>query len=126
MSAKTSHSLHASPIRKVDKPWGYELVWAETKDYVAKMLFVRAGESLSLQYHQVKEETLFLESGECELLAGETEHQLQQVPFQVGTAFHIRPGLRHRIAGVTDCRIFEVSTPHLTDVVRLEDRYGRQ
>lgn len=120
MSEKTS------PIRKVDKPWGYELIWAHTKDYVAKMLFVRAGESLSLQYHQAKEETLYLESGDCELLAGESEDQLSKVDFRPGTAFHIKPGLRHRIAGVTDCRIFEVSTPQLTDVVRLEDRYGRK
>lgn len=113
-------------IRKVDKPWGYELIWAETKDYVAKLLFIRAGESLSLQYHQVKSETLFLESGQCDLLAGEHESQLQKQDFKTGTAFHIPPGLRHRMTAVTDCRIFEVSTPHLTDVVRLEDRYGRK
>jgi mannose-6-phosphate isomerase len=118
-------SEKTSPIRKIDKPWGYELIWAHTPDYVAKVLFVRAGESLSLQYHEQKEETLFLESGECDLLAGEHESALRKVDFVPGTAFHIKPGLRHRISGITDCRIFEVSTPQLSDVVRLEDRYGR-
>jgi len=119
-------SEKTSPIRKIDKPWGYELIWAQTPDYVAKLLFVRAGESLSLQYHEIKEETLFLESGDCNLMAGDSEETLHKIDFRPGTAFHIKPGLRHRIAGVTDCRIFEVSTPHLSDVVRLEDRYGRK
>lgn len=114
-----------SPIQRIEEPWGYELVWAKTGDYVAKILFVRAGESLSLQYHQIKEETLFLESGECLLMVGEDENNLEKAAFKIGTAFHIPPGLRHRISAVSDCRIFEVSTPHLQDVVRLEDRYGR-
>ncbi len=118
--------MNTANIRKVDKPWGYELIWAETQDYVAKMLFVRAGESLSLQYHQVKEETLFLESGECNLSAGKHESAMERVHFTKGTSFHIPPGLRHKISALSDCRIFEVSTPHLTDVVRLEDRYGRK
>jgi mannose-6-phosphate isomerase len=120
LSAKTT-----SFVERIEKPWGYELVWAKTQDYVAKLLFVRAGESLSLQYHKIKEETLFLETGECTLLAGEDESQLAPVVFTPGKSFHVPPGLRHRITAVTDCRIFEVSTPHLTDVVRLEDRYGR-
>lgn len=118
-------SARTSPPRIIEKPWGHELVWAETRDYVAKLLFIRAGESLSLQFHEVKEETLYLESGQCELFAGDHENSLERIDFPIGTAFHIKPGLRHRIAGITDCRIFEVSTPHLNDVVRLEDRYGR-
>jgi mannose-6-phosphate isomerase-like protein (cupin superfamily) len=115
-----------SPIERVEKPWGYELIWAKTSHYVAKLLFVRAGESLSLQYHREKEETLFLESGDCTLLAGDDEKHLQSVDFTHGKAFHIPPGLRHRIRAKSDCRIFEVSTPQLSDVVRLEDRYGRK
>ncbi len=120
MSAKST-----SPVERIDKPWGHELLWAKTEHYVAKLLYVRAGESLSLQYHQLKEETLYLESGECVLLAGESETQLETVPFTLHTAFHIPPKLLHRLSAITDCRIFEVSTPHLADVVRLEDRYGR-
>ncbi len=112
-------------VRRIEKPWGYELVWAETAQYVGKVLFVKAGESLSLQYHRVKEETMFLESGEILLEAGLDENSLQPVPFPPDTAFHIPPGVLHRITAKTDCRIFEVSTPHLDDVVRLKDRYGR-
>ena len=115
----------ADKLEKTTKPWGYEILWAKTPDYVAKLLFVKAGESLSLQYHRMKEETLFLESGECTLVAGPHENDLKPVDFKPGVAFHIPPGLRHRISAVTDCRIFEVSTPQLDDVIRLEDRYGR-
>ncbi len=112
-------------VRKVEKPWGYELIWAETENYVGKILFVKAGESLSLQYHRIKEETMFLESGEVLLESGTDENNLQPVSFAAGTAFHISPGVLHRLTAKTDCRVFEVSTPHLNDVVRLKDRYGR-
>jgi len=117
---------HTPELIRIEKPWGYELIWAKTHDYVAKILFVRASNSLSLQYHRVKEETLFLESGDCELETGDDESSLHPVAFVVGTAFHIPPGRLHRISAKTDCRIFEVSTPHLTDVVRLKDSYGRR
>lgn len=113
-------------IEKIEKPWGYELIWAKTNRYVAKILFVRAGEGLSLQYHRIKEETLFLESGDCHLEAGPDADHLSVVEFKPGMRFHIPPGRVHRISAKTDCRIFEVSTPELTDVVRLEDRYGRK
>ena len=113
------------PGRRVDKPWGYEIIWAETPQYVAKLLFVRAGESLSLQYHRMKEETMFLESGELLLEAGEDEKSLRPVEFPAGNAFHIPPGTLHRLTAKSDCRIFEASTPHLSDVVRLKDKYGR-
>ena len=112
-------------VKRIEKPWGYELLWAHTNQYVGKVLFVKAGESLSLQYHKVKEETMFLESGEILLESGPDENNLKPVPFPVGTAFHIPPGTLHRITAKTDCRIFEVSTNHLDDVVRLKDRYGR-
>jgi len=112
-------------IEKTEKPWGYELLWAKTNDYVAKVLFVKAGESLSLQYHEEKEETLFLESGQCDLYAGPEVASLKKQDFKVGDSFHVPPRLIHQISAVTDCRIFEVSTPQLHDVVRLKDRYGR-
>jgi len=111
--------------KKIDKPWGYELVWAETPHYVGKILVINPGESLSLQYHKIKEETLYLESGECLLEAGEDESQLKKINLVAGDVFHIPPGYRHRLSAVTKCRFFEVSTPHLTDVVRLQDKYGR-
>ena len=110
----------------VQKPWGYELIWAKTDTYVGKLLFIRAGEGLSLQYHRTKEETMFLESGQCELEFGRDESTLEKIQFTPGTSFHIVPGLLHRLTAVTDCRIFEVSTPHLSDVVRVKDRYGRK
>ena len=111
--------------RKVEKPWGYELIWAETDKYVAKLLFVKAGESLSLQYHRIKEETMYLESGDILLEAGDSEESLAPVEFKAGSVFHIPPGTLHRLTARTDCRIFEASTPHLDDVVRLQDKYGR-
>jgi len=120
LSAKSTQ-----PGKKIEKPWGYELIWAHTPVYVAKLLFVRAGESLSLQYHRVKEETMYLESGDLLLEAGDDEASLQPVPFPAGHVFHIPPGTLHRLTARTDCRIFEASTPHLDDVVRLKDRYGR-
>lgn len=114
------------PGKRIDKPWGYEILWAETPHYVAKLLFVRAGASLSLQYHRHKEETMYLESGECWIETGDSEDSLVRVPFPVGHAHHIPPGRLHRITAVTDVRIFETSTPHLDDVVRLRDDYGRR
>lgn len=113
------------PVQKIDKPWGYELLWAKTKDYVGKVLFVKKGESLSLQYHEQKEETLFIESGECWIETGSDKNFLQRILFSSGDVFHIPPRKLHRISAKSDCRIFEVSTPQLSDVVRLEDRYGR-
>lgn len=112
-------------IERTEKPWGYELLWAHTKDYVAKVLFVRAGESLSLQYHEKKEETMYFESGEAVMETGPSQDRLEKFVFQPGEVFHIKPGTLHRLQARTDCRIFEVSTPHLQDVVRLKDNYGR-
>lgn len=111
---------------KIQKPWGHELIWAKTAHYVAKILVVRAGESLSLQFHRQKEETLFFESGECALETGPDERSLSKLELKAGDIFHVPPGTLHRIAAITDCRIFEVSTPQLDDVVRLQDRYGRK
>ncbi|MBA2568646.1 MAG: cupin [Actinobacteria bacterium] len=111
---------------KVDKPWGYELIWAVTDEYVGKILFVRAGESLSLQFHNLKDESWLVHSGRARIeMAAPGEKLLQAEVIEAGAAFRIRPGIIHRVTGVDDTTIIEVSTPHLDDVVRLEDRYGR-
>ena len=114
-----------SEIRKVDKPWGYEIIFAHTDRYAGKILHVDAGHALSLQYHEEKEETLYLLRGQY-VLTVEEEGELVEHNVREGNAFHIRPGTRHRmVAGPEGCDILEVSTPELDDVVRLEDRYGR-
>jgi mannose-6-phosphate isomerase-like protein (cupin superfamily) len=113
--------------RRVEKPWGYELWWARTDRYVGKILHVRRGESLSLQYHNVKDETILLQSGRLLLETGAQgqQEELRRVEMKPGDVFHITPGTLHRMTGIEDCDILEVSTPELEDVVRLEDRYGR-
>lgn len=112
--------------RFVDKPWGREEIFAETSRYVGKILFIKAGEALSLQYHQVKEETLRVLDGEVEFVAGPDQDHLRAHVLGPGEVFHVGPGTLHRMTARTDCRLLEVSTPELDDVVRLEDRYGRQ
>jgi mannose-6-phosphate isomerase-like protein (cupin superfamily) len=112
--------------RKVVKPWGHEEIFAETEQYVGKILFVRQGEALSLQYHEIKEETLRILEGEIELVTGSDVENLESHMIGPETVFHISPGTLHRMVAVTDCLLLEVSTNHLDDVVRLEDRYGRE
>ena len=112
-------------VRRVDKPWGYELIWAVTDRYVGKVLHIKAGHKLSLQYHRQKDETVMVWSGRMQF-----EHFLEGQPPQIkemgpGDAFHVTPLLRHRMIAVEDTDVFEVSTTELDDVVRLEDRYGR-
>jgi mannose-6-phosphate isomerase len=116
----------ASLTRRVDKPWGYELIWADTELYVGKILFVREGCSLSLQFHNHKDETWYVQSGraEVELGAAGDRFTTREV-VGPGAAFHLRPGTVHRITAIEDTTVLEVSTPHLDDIVRLEDLYGR-
>ena len=112
--------------RRVEKPWGYELIWALTDVYCGKVLFVRAGHSLSLQYHRVKDESWLVQSGRAKLELGrEGEGTLDEQVIEAGDAFHYTPGTVHRVTAIEDTTILEVSTPHLDDVVRLEDAYGR-
>jgi len=112
--------------RKVDKPWGWELVWAEADAYVGKLLFVREGESLSLQYHEIKDESWLVQEGRARLELGEVGGDLDAIEISPGSAFRFRPGTVHRVTALEDTLVIEVSTPFLDDVVRLEDRYGRQ
>lgn len=110
--------------QRVPKPWGYELIFARTGRYVGKILHINRGESLSLQYHEMKEETLFVVAGELKLTI-EHEGERRELPLRAGQAFHIPPRMIHRMEAIDDTDVAEVSTPELDDVVRLEDRYGR-
>ena len=116
-----------TPVRTVPKPWGHETIWASNDLYVGKILHVKAGQSLSVQYHNVKDETVYLLSGELIYwvqLPGTEE--LRDQKLKVGDAFRITPGTIHYMEAVTDCDILEASTPELDDVVRIKDRYGRE
>lgn len=111
-------------MRKVDKPWGHELIWAHTDRYVGKVLFIRAGHKLSRQYHVMKDETLFVTRGTMILEVGPAD-QVETRTMEVGDTFHVAPKTIHRMIAQTDVEVMEVSTPELEDVVRLEDSYGR-
>jgi mannose-6-phosphate isomerase-like protein (cupin superfamily) len=112
---------------RVEKPWGYELIWALTDRFCGKLLFVRAGEQLSLQFHRVKDEAWLVHEGKAELeLAPTGEAVTSREVVGPGAAFHFEPGTVHRLRAIEDTMIFEVSTPEIEDVVRLEDRYGRE
>jgi mannose-6-phosphate isomerase-like protein (cupin superfamily) len=113
--------------RRVEKPWGWELIWALTDVYCGKVLFVRAGESLSLQFHRAKDESWLVQSGRAKLELGAVgQRALKEEVVGPGAAFHYTPGTVHRVTALEDTTILEVSTPQLDDVVRLEDAYGRE
>ena len=117
----------ARDVKKVEKPWGYELIWAATDIYVGKVLFVKAGHSLSLQYHEQKDESWLIQSGRARIQLGTVgSDSLEDDEVGAGAAFHYVPGTVHRVTAVEDTTILEVSTPHLDDVVRLADSYGRE
>jgi len=113
--------------RKVEKPWGYELIWAEADQYVGKVLFVNAGESLSLQFHRAKDESWLVQDGRAKLELGSAgDAMLNEEVVGPGACFRFRAGTVHRVTALEDTTILEVSTSQLEDVVRLEDRYGRE
>ena len=113
--------------RRVEKPWGWELIWAVADDYVGKILFVTAGNSLSLQFHNEKDESWYVQSGRAELELGDAGQGILNTEVILpGACFRFRPGTVHRVTAIEDTTILEVSTPHLDDVVRLEDKYGRE
>ena len=108
----------------IDKPWGYELLWARTERYAGKLLHIKRGESLSFQFHRIKDESIRLLSGTLEMDV-EVGGQRTKMQLKPGDCLHITPGMKHRMTALTDAEVLEVSTPELDDVVRLEDRYGR-
>jgi quercetin dioxygenase-like cupin family protein len=116
-----------SEVRFVEKPWGHEVIWAHTPLYVGKVLHIKAGHALSVQYHEKKDETIHLLSGEMIYRVGEgPSAPLQEITLKAGESFRNEPGMVHQMEAVTDCDVLEASTPHLDDVVRLKDRYGRE
>lgn len=118
-------------MKIVPKPWGHEVIWAHTDKYVGKLLHINAGQSLSVQYHSLKDETIHLLRGEMVYRiresggTGEGE-RLVEIPLREGESIRNTPGTVHQMEAITDCDVLEVSTPHLDDVVRLADRYGRE
>ena len=109
---------------RVEKPWGYELIWARTDRYVGKILHIEPGHVLSLQYHNKKDESIYVLAGEIilRLQQGETliERRMRQ-----GEAFHIAPKTIHQFEAIVASDLLEASTPEIDDVIRLKDRYGR-
>jgi mannose-6-phosphate isomerase len=125
MSAAVSElAPFAVPLRRVSKPWGYELIYAITERYCGKLLFVTAGEALSRQYHRKKDETIYIALGRAEIEIGNGDERSVAV-VGPGAGFRIKPGVVHRMRALEDTLFLEVSTPELDDVVRIEDRYGR-
>ncbi len=115
--------------RKIEKPWGHEIIWAETKDYVGKMLHINSGHRLSLQYHETKEETIYVLSGQLALWTSEDDNSY--IVLGEGVSYHVKPGQIHRFGSLEKeslgepTVLIEVSTPHLQDVKRLADDYKR-
>jgi mannose-6-phosphate isomerase len=122
MSDTTVRANHT--VTRVEKPWGYELIWARTERYVGKLLHINAGERLSLQFHRVKDETVHVQSGRMRFVVEENGVMVERV-MGPGESYHITPHTKHRMIAETDCDVLEASTPELDDVVRLEDKYGR-
>ena len=122
----TSFDPWAFEPQRVEKPWGYELIWALSESYCGKVLVVRAGHSLSLQFHREKDESWLVHSGRAKLELGKVgDAVLSEEVVGPGAAFRFRPGTVHRVTALEETTILEASTPQLDDVVRLEDVYGR-
>lgn len=120
------HGSGRVKVATVPKPWGHETIWAVTDRYVGKILHINAGHELSVQYHNVKDETVYLLSGQIAYRVRSDADLLEDVNLKQGESFRITPGTVHQMVALTDCDVLEVSTPELDDVVRLSDRYGRE
>ena len=115
-----------SNTRKILKPWGYEEIWAETRDYVGKIIYINANNRLSRQYHEIKEETIRVISGDLLVEVGSSADRIEKIYMKAGESYHVNPKTVHRFCAIdTDVQLVEVSTPHLDDVVRIEDDYKR-
>ena len=121
-----SPDVHATDLNRVDKPWGHELRWAITDRYLGKLIHVNRGHQLSLQYHVQKDESIFVASGLLDLVLEDDAGEVQVHRMAPGMSARVRPGRRHRFVAVEDTDLFEVSSPEVDDVVRLEDSYGRE
>jgi mannose-6-phosphate isomerase-like protein (cupin superfamily) len=114
-------------VRHVAKPWGHETIWAYSERYVGKILHINAGQELSVQYHNRKDETVYLLSGQIVYrVQDRDEDALDDVQLKIGESFRITPGTIHQMVALTDCDVLEVSTPEVDDIVRLSDKYGRE
>ena len=113
-------------VVKVPKPWGHETIWARSDRYVGKILHINAGQELSVQYHEKKDETVHLLSGELSYRIQSDSGMLEDIHLKLGESFRITPGTVHQMVAFTDCDVLEVSTPELDDVVRVSDKYGRE
>jgi mannose-6-phosphate isomerase len=109
----------------VPKPWGHETIWARTDRYAGKILHINAGHALSVQYHNTKDETAHLLSGQL-IYRVKIGDKLEDMRLERGQSFRITPGTVHQMEAVTDCDVLEASTGEVDDVVRLQDRYGRE
>jgi len=121
----SDQQLAKADVTRIEKPWGFELIWAKTDRYVGKLLHINAGQALSYQYHEVKEETIYVLRGLLRLHVARGNDAPEVKELLEGEVFHITPGLRHRFEAHEEVELLEVSTPELDDVVRLDDRYGR-
>lgn len=121
-----SSDLHPVGAGRVDKPWGYELRWAITDRYLGKVIHINAGHQLSLQYHVQKDEAIYVASGLLDLVLEDDSGEVRTHRLEQGMSARVRPGRRHRFIAVRDTDLFEVSSPEIDDVVRLEDAYGRE
>ena len=126
MTKKNTGGSGRVKVVKVPKPWGHETIWAQSDRYVGKILHINAGQELSVQYHNKKDETVHLLSGEIVYRVQREADRLEDVQLKPGESFRITPGTIHQIVALTDCDVLEVSTPELDDVVRLSDKYGRE
>jgi mannose-6-phosphate isomerase-like protein (cupin superfamily) len=126
VSTTGSPDVHDADPARVDKPWGHELRWAITDRYLGKLLHINKGQQLSLQYHVQKDESIFVASGLLDLVLEDAAGEVQVHRLTPGMSARVRPGRRHRFIAVEDTELFEVSSPEIDDVVRLEDSYGRE
>ncbi len=124
--AALSHDIRAAGDGRVDKPWGYELLWAVTDRYVGKLIHIEGGHALSLQYHVQKDESIFVVSGLLDLVLESVDGTIETRRLAPGMSARVHPGRRHRFIAVEETDLFEASSPEIDDIVRLEDRYGRE
>jgi mannose-6-phosphate isomerase-like protein (cupin superfamily) len=118
--------IHGAGHGRVDKPWGYELRWAVTDRYLGKLIHIEGGQALSLQYHVQKDESIYVLSGLLDLVLESVDGTLETHRLSPGMSARVRPGRRHRFIAVNETDLFEASSPEIDDIVRLEDRYGRE